>query len=54
MTSALVIRQGAVMGAGPIDQTMTSECLSQAFDLDLKVERTNGGRYVAYSNKTIS
>jgi iron complex transport system ATP-binding protein len=52
MTSALVIRKGEVLKAGPLQETLTSECLSCAFDLELKVERTNGGRYVAYSNKT--
>ncbi|MDR2387106.1 MAG: ATP-binding cassette domain-containing protein [Deltaproteobacteria bacterium] len=51
ITSALVIRKGQVTAAGPLSQTLTSSCLSQAFDLDLKVERTSGGRYVAYSNK---
>ncbi|MDR2302104.1 MAG: ATP-binding cassette domain-containing protein [Deltaproteobacteria bacterium] len=51
ITSALVIRKGEVMAAGPLDQTLTSSCLTRAFDLDLTVEKTNGGRYVAYSNK---
>jgi iron complex transport system ATP-binding protein len=52
MTSALVIRNGEAAKAGPISETLTSQCLSQAFGMDLTVERTNGGRYVAYSNKT--
>ncbi|MDR0622297.1 MAG: ATP-binding cassette domain-containing protein [Deltaproteobacteria bacterium] len=52
MTSALVISQGEVTKAGPLSETLTSGCLSQAFGLDLRVERTNGGRYVAYSNKS--
>ncbi|MDR2368147.1 MAG: ATP-binding cassette domain-containing protein [Deltaproteobacteria bacterium] len=51
MTSALVIRKGEAMEAGPIGRTLTSGCLSRAFDMDLRVERTSGGRYVAYSNK---
>jgi iron complex transport system ATP-binding protein len=52
MTSALVIRKGEVTAAGPLKDTLTSQCLSYAFDLELNVEQTNSGRYVAYSSKT--
>jgi iron complex transport system ATP-binding protein len=52
MTSALVVRKRKVMAAGPLETTLTSERLSRAFDMELRVERTNGGRYVAYSSKS--
>jgi iron complex transport system ATP-binding protein len=48
MTHALVIKKGTVVGSGPLADTLTTECLGQAFDLNLRVEKTNSGRYVAY------
>ncbi|MDR1052131.1 MAG: ATP-binding cassette domain-containing protein [Deltaproteobacteria bacterium] len=47
MTSALVVKKGRVVGAGPLERTLTPECLGRAFDLDLRVERTASGRWVA-------
>jgi iron complex transport system ATP-binding protein len=48
ITHALIIKRGQVVKAGSLSQTLTSECLSRAFDLALRVERTKSGRFVAY------
>jgi iron complex transport system ATP-binding protein len=45
-THALLVRQGRVVAAGPVEETITSEALSATFDLPLEVERV-GGRYAA-------
>lgn len=45
-THALLLRDGGVVAAGPIESTLTEEHLSAAFGTDLKVTRT-GGRYTA-------
>ncbi len=45
-THALLLKDGRVHVAGPIDEVMTSENLSVAFGLPLTVE-TTAGRYVA-------
>ncbi|MDR1309191.1 MAG: ATP-binding cassette domain-containing protein [Deltaproteobacteria bacterium] len=52
MTSALIVRGGRTVAAGPLSETLSSGCLSRAFGMDLRVERTGGGRYVAYSGLT--
>ncbi|MDL2227050.1 ATP-binding cassette domain-containing protein [Deltaproteobacteria bacterium OttesenSCG-928-M10] len=48
MTHALLMKNGAVLAAGPLAETMEPEPLGAAFDLPLKVERTPSGRYLAY------
>lgn len=48
MTHALIMKDGAGLAAGPLEATLRPEILSRAFDLPLKVERTPGGRYLAY------
>jgi iron complex transport system ATP-binding protein len=45
-THALLLREGRVVRAGPIDEALTSESLSTAFGLPLVLER-NGDRYTA-------
>ena len=46
MTHALLLNGGRVVASGLIDQVLTSEHLSRAFELSLQVERT-AGRYYA-------
>jgi iron complex transport system ATP-binding protein len=46
ITHALLLRDGAVVAAGPIAATLTSETVSAAFDLAVKVD-TDGERYTA-------
>jgi len=41
-THALLLRDGAVLAAGPIDETLTSTGLSECFGLDLMLERRRG------------
>jgi iron complex transport system ATP-binding protein len=48
MTHALVIKGGQVVKAGTLEETLTAQCLGSAFNLNLKVETTNSGRYIAY------
>ncbi|WP_396187640.1 ABC transporter ATP-binding protein [Citricoccus sp.] len=45
-THALLMRQGRVVAAGPLEQTLTEDHLSTAFGLPLKVTRVDG-RYSA-------
>ena len=45
-THALLLREGRVVAAGPVDDTITDETLSACFALDLTVSR-NGGRLTA-------
>ena len=51
MTHALVLRQGAVVAAGPIEEALTSETISRAFDLAVEVTRHGGGRYSARASR---
>ena len=41
-THALLLRQGRVVAAGPIDEVLTDETLTAAFDVPLAVQRTDG------------
>ena len=41
-THALLLRQGKVFAAGPVDEVLTAETLSGAFDLDLVVDKVDG------------
>jgi iron complex transport system ATP-binding protein len=45
-THVLLLRQGRIVSAGPIDDALTSETLTQAFGLPLELHR-NGRRYAA-------
>ena len=45
-THVLLLRQGRTVSAGPIDDALTSETLTQAFGLPLELHR-NGRRYAA-------
>ena len=45
-THALLLRRGAVVSAGPLDQALTAASLSVAFGLPLRLNR-RAGRYTA-------
>ena len=46
VTHALLLRGGAVVAAGPIEQTLSADALSQTFGVALEVDR-HGGRWSA-------
>jgi iron complex transport system ATP-binding protein len=48
MTHALLMKSGTVVGEGTLDEMMRPEPLQKTFDLPLKVEKTQSGRYLAY------
>ena len=48
LTHALVLKDGAVLAAGPMAETLTPDILSRAFGLPLKVEKTRDGRWLAF------
>ncbi|MDR2724467.1 MAG: ATP-binding cassette domain-containing protein [Candidatus Adiutrix sp.] len=48
VTHALILKDGAVLAAGPMAETMTPELLSLAFGLPLTVEKTAGSRWLAF------
>ena len=45
---ALLIREGKIVAAGPIDEVLTSENLAATFDIALEIEHRDG-RYSARS-----
>jgi iron complex transport system ATP-binding protein len=47
ITHGLIVKDGSVLTAGPIEETLSSEVLTKAFDLPLRVERSESGRYLA-------
>jgi iron complex transport system ATP-binding protein len=47
-THLLLVREGRVLAAGPIDTTLTPEALSETFGVALCLERRNG-RFSAYA-----
>ena len=49
-TSALVLRRGSVVAAGPVDESITSEALSEAFELPVRVSRIEG-RFLARASR---
>ena len=45
-THALLLKQGRIVSAGPMDQALTAETLSETFDLALSLKQEDG-RYTA-------
>jgi iron complex transport system ATP-binding protein len=48
-THALLLRDGRVAVAGPIERTLTADALSATFGLALDLERRPDGRYAAFA-----
>ncbi len=46
-THALVLRGGRALAQGPIDEVLTSETLSECYDVALRVDRSRRGRFTA-------
>jgi len=49
-THAMLLRDGAVVVAGPITEVLTAENLSETFGLDLDMT-VNAGRYTAVARR---
>jgi iron complex transport system ATP-binding protein len=49
MTHVLMLHEGLVVASGPIGKTLTSENLSNCFDMPLTLERRDDGRLNAWS-----
>ena len=49
MTHVLLLAKGRVLSAGPIDDVLTSESLSECFGVSLHLERRPNGRLSAWS-----
>lgn len=49
ITHALLLREGDVLAAGTLEETMTAESLSDCFDLPLALERRPNGRFTAWA-----
>jgi len=46
-THALLLRDGAVLAAGPVGEVLTGAAVSALFDIDVEVTRSAGGRWTA-------
>ena len=49
ITHALLLRDGAVVASGPIDESLTAATLSDCFEMPLTLERRPDGRLSAWS-----
>ena len=49
MTHALCLRDGAALSAGPIDEVVTADTLSECFGLRLHLDRRANGRFSAWA-----
>ncbi len=52
ITHVLLLRAGRALAQGSIDDVLTSEALSECFDLPLVLERRGDGRLTAWSTST--
>jgi iron complex transport system ATP-binding protein len=48
-THALVLRDGRVIAAGPLDEALTADTLSECYRMPLELERRPNGRYSAWA-----
>jgi iron complex transport system ATP-binding protein len=49
-THALLLRRGRAVGGGPVEETLTSAQLSEAFEINVRVARRDG-RWTAWSSE---
>ena len=52
MTHALLLRQGRILTAGPLDDVLTADSLSECFALPLVLERRGDGRLTAWCRQS--
>lgn len=53
MTHAMLLREGAVLTAGAIDDVLTQDALSECFAMPLTLERRADGRLTAWSRQSV-
>jgi iron complex transport system ATP-binding protein len=51
VTHALLLRNGQAVSQGPIDEALTTESLSECFDMPLQLERRPDGRLTAWTRR---
>lgn len=51
MTHAMLLLDGRVLSAGPIDDVLTADALSECFSMPLSLERRPDGRLTAWSRR---
>lgn len=51
VTDALLLRDGKVVSQGPIDEALTTDTLSDCFEMDLALERRPDGRLSAWARR---
>ena len=51
MTHAMLLREGQVVTSGPIDLALSSETLSDCFEMPLVLERRDDGRMAAWAQR---
>ena len=51
MTHVLMLRRGEIVARGPIGRTLTSDALSECFEMDLTLERREDGRLSAWARR---
>jgi iron complex transport system ATP-binding protein len=49
MTHVMLLRDGAVLACGPLDDTLTAATLGECFDVPLELERRTNGRLSAWA-----
>lgn len=49
VTHLALMRSGAIAAAGPIDDTLTADALSECFGIELEVDRRTDGRWSAWA-----
>jgi len=52
MTHAMLLLNGQVLSAGPIDDVLTADALSECFSMSLALERRPDGRLTAWSRQS--
>jgi len=48
ITHTAIMKNGRIVATGPIDEVLTSEALSACFDLTLRLDRRDDGRFTAW------
>lgn len=52
MTHVMMLRHGEVVASGPIDDTLDADSLSACFEMPLRLERRDDGRWSAWAERS--